>query len=370
MTECLTVERLAEIVLQAPLTGVDRDALGHDRSWALADRHGVAELVAARLAGQPHLDPALSARAEEITRRQLALDMAQEAQLKRCLTSLRAANVHAVVVKGAQLAYSHYQRPDLRPRLDVDVVIAEAERARANDALVREGYVPDLQASAGLVLHQQTYVKHLEHGRPHVVDLHWRLANPEVFGGVLGFDEMARDAVTIDALGDDARGLSPVHSLLVACIHRVAHHRGADRLIWLLDIHLIASRLDEDEWKAFVRLAIDRRVAAVCTDGLERTRQLFGTPLFDCVARLTRGPARARPEVTARYLEPGRVVSAVVDDLRSLPTWRHRWRLAKDYAFPPVRYMREVYAPASESPLVWLYLRRMVFGARRWLALS
>ena len=370
MTECVTVERLAEIVLQAPLTAADCEALGHDRSWELAERHGVAELVAARLAGRQNLDPALLERGEAITRRHLALDMAHEAQLRRCLASLQAANVTPVVVKGAQLAYTHYDRPDLRPRLDADVVIAEADRSRAHDALVREGYVPDVAASAGLVLHQQTYVKCLDHGLPHVVDMHWRLANPEVFGGVLGFDEMARDAVAIDTLGDDARGLSPVHSLLVACIHRVAHHRGAARLIWLLDIHLIASRLDEDEWKAFVKLAVDRRVAAVCTDGLERTRQLFGTPLFDCVARLTQVPACGRPEVTARYLERGRVASAVVDDLRSLPTWRHRWRLVKDYAFPPVRYMREVYAPSSGSPLAWLYFRRMVFGARRWLAVS
>jgi putative nucleotidyltransferase-like protein len=363
----LTIERLAQIVTGAQLTASDRQLLRREESWQLAGKHGVAELVAARLATMRTLERSIDERVTAMTHRQVAMDMAREAQLRRCLALLRAADVASVVMKGGQLAYSHYDRPDLRPRLDADLVIALGQRAQAHHVLVREGYVPDVQASADLVLHQQTYVKDLDHGLPHVVDLHWRIANPEIFGGVLTFEEMARDAVVIAALGENARGLSSVHALLVACIHRVAHHRGAERLIWLLDIHLVASRLDEGEWRAFVDLAIEREVAAVCADGLYRTRQLFGTSLPVMCDRLADAGFCGRTEITARYLTPGRVLSAVVDDLRSLPTWRHRWRLAKDYAFPPVRYMREVYAPSSGSPLAWLYVRRMVFGARRWL---
>jgi hypothetical protein len=58
----------------------------------------------------------------------------------------------------------------------------------------------------------------------------------------------------------------------------------------------------------------------------------------------------------------------VVDDLRALPTWADRWRLMREHAFPPVEYMRGVYAPSSRTPLVWLYTRRMLVGARKWLA--
>jgi putative nucleotidyltransferase-like protein len=370
VTYGFTIERLAQIVSGAEFTSSDLQVLDCEESWQRAAKHGVAELLAARLAAMRTLDRSVDERVIDITRRQVAMDMALEAQLRRCLARLRAADVASVLMKGVQLAYSHYDRPDLRPRLDVDLVIAAGQRAQAHDVLVRDGYVPDVQASADLVLHQHTYVKHLDHGLPHVIDLHWRVANPEIFGGVLTFAEMAQDAVVIGALGDDARGLSPVHALLVACIHRVAHHRGAERLIWLLDIHLLASRLEEGEWRAFVDLAIDREVAAVCADGLNRTRQLFGTPVPVLCERLTDAAGRGHSEITARYLTPGRVLTAVVDDLRSLPTWGHRWRLVKDYAFPPVRYMREVYAPSSGSPLPWLYLRRMVFGARRWLVHS
>ena len=40
--------------------------------------------------------------------------------------------------------------------------------------------------------------------------------------------------------------LAPVNALVLACIHRLAHHQGRDRLVWLYDIHLLAGRLAGD----------------------------------------------------------------------------------------------------------------------------
>jgi hypothetical protein len=369
VTRLLTVERLAALIQGADLEAADHAALALDESWRFAERQGCAELLAASLVDRPDLDRGLRARLVEATRSRVIADLAQEAQLRACLAALTGAGVEFVLMKGVQLAYTHYPRPDLRPRLDTDLVISAVQRQPAREALGRAGYVPDVQASADLVLHQQTYVHAAGHTLPHVVDLHWRIANPEVFGGVLAFEEIATEAVPIDQLGDDVRGLSPVHALLLACVHRVAHHHNADRLIWLYDIHLVATTFDEGQWTRFAALAQERGVAAVCAVGLERTRALFGTTMPEAVQRLE--SARPTGEVTARYLTAGRApVTAVVDDLCAMPSWHHRWRLVKDYAFPPVRYMREVYAPSSASPLPWLYFRRIVFGARRWLAHS
>ena len=371
VTSGLSVERLAAIVQGAPLTADDRDALARDESWQRAERHGVAELLADRLLGQGELNDVERARLTTLSTRKLIVDLGHEAQLKRCLDVLGAAGIDAVLMKGTPLAYTHYARPDLRPRLDTDIVIAASQRTAAHETLVGAGYEPDVQASADLVLHQRTYVKPLAHGLAHVVDLHWRVVNPQVFGGVLSFHEMRRDAVAIDVLGAHARGLSPVHALLVACVHRVAHHLNADKLVWLLDIHLIAERFGEPEWIAFTNLAAERGVASVCRSSLQAARAAWATTLPRCVDDLARAATDGAEEATAGYLQARRApITAVVDDLRAMPSWSHRWRLVKDYAFPPVQYMREVYAPSSASPLAWLYLRRMVFGARRWLVHS
>jgi hypothetical protein len=132
----------------------------------------------------------------------------------------------------------------------------------------------------------------------------------------------------------------------------------------LYDIHLIAGRLTDDQWEDFRRLAEERRVTAICDAGLKRTISLFGTR----VPAGAIGPAQPGSELTAGYLSRERSrLDALMDDLRTLGSWTDRWRLMRDYAFPPVEYMRQVYAPSSAAPLPWLYARRVVTGARKWL---
>jgi hypothetical protein len=251
--------------------------------------------------------------------------------------------------------------------LDTDIVIGPNQRRAVHDTLVADGYEPDIAASTDLVMYQRSYRRSLLDGLTHTVDVHWRLANPEVFRQVLSFDEMLGNAVRVPQLGPAARGLCDVHALLVACVHRVAHHSDEPRLIWFYDIHLIASRLNLQLWQRFVDLAIDRQVLAICQAGLQRSVDHFGTyvPSFIWAKNRWEGPHR---EVTASYLVRNRSrARALVGDMRVLPSWGKRWQLLREYAFPPVEYMRKVYASRSSAPLFWLYAQRMLFGAHKWL---
>jgi len=357
------MERFARALRGGPLSASAAAALDGDEIWYAATRHGVAPLLAERLAACDPLPVALRARVRQLTQDFVATDLWQEAALGECLSALDEAGHAALLMKGALLAYTHYPRPDLRPRLDTDILIRWEQRAAVDATLSRLGYTADVRASNELVLYQQTYVNRSGDGQAHVLDVHWRLSNPEVFRSVLTFDEMNASATSVSGL-PAARGLSDVHALIVACVHRVAHHRDDERLIWLYDIHLLASRLDRAQWAKVAALAAERGVQSVCAAGLRRAQHFFGTSI---PATFVAEPAAS--ELTARYLQPRRSqVDAVVDDLRSLPAWTDRVRLVREYAFPPKRYMREVYAPATATPLLWLYLRRMVFGARRWLA--
>jgi len=365
MNRDAVVDRLAGALCAEPLAPGAAAALDCADVWSAAQKHGITPLLVERLGRCDSLSSALRARVQQLVQEYVATDLLQESALAECLSALDAAGQAPLLIKGALLAYTHYPRPDLRPRLDTDLLIRPEQRAAVDTTLVRLGYTADVRASSNLVLYQQTYVKPLADRQAHVVDVHWRLSNPEVFRSVLTFDEMSRAARPVAAL-PAARGLSDVHALIVACVHRVAHHRDDERLIWLYDIHLLASRLDEDRWREFAALAAHRRVLSVCAAGLRRAQHYFGTAFPNEIAAEA---DTAASEVTARYLQPRRTqVNALVDDLRSLPTWADRVRLVCEYAFPPRRYMREVYAPASASPLPWLYVRRMVFGARRWLA--
>ncbi len=363
MKNLLSALILGETVAARTLADLDPDRLR-----SAAEQEGVVPLVVERLAHLGSAPASLVATLSATATREAAADLIREVELRRLVPALAEAGTGAVIMKGAQLAYSHYPRPDLRPRMDTDLLVKPAAKAAAHRCLVELGYEPVDQVAADLVMYQVLYVKRRDGATVHAVDLHWRLANPQLFGSVLTYDEVARSSAPIPGLGSHARGLSSTHALLVACIHPIAHHPHAQRLIWHYDTHLIASRLTANEWDAFATLAIERRVNRVCWRSLEQAAHFFGTSI----------PSRAQTRLnmeatgdaaTAAYLSPNRrQIHDAVWDFQALPSWIDRWRLVRQHLFPSAHYMRGVYAPSSSAPLPLLYARRALRGARRWLA--
>jgi hypothetical protein len=334
-----------------------------------AEAHGVLPLVAERVEARSDVPSPLRMVLGIEARRHAALDVAREVELRRLVAALDARGVRALLMKGAQLAYSHYRRSDLRPRIDTDLLIARKDREAVIEVLHENGYEGTGHVAGSLVMYQACYVRRPHGVEIHVVDLHWKVANPQVFSDLVSYEELRAAAVPLPALGSGAWGLSATHALLVACVHRVAHHYDAERLIWLYDIHLIASRLAPEEWRAFEDLCQSRGVVQVCRRSLERASAAFGTavPLLVAIGPDLR-PSEAE-EATAAFLEPGRRhVEQVVEDLRALPSWGDRARLVRQHLFPSRSYMRRSYAPSSGAPLAVLYVRRALQGARKWLA--
>src|SRR5436305_1421929 len=83
--------------------------------------------------------------------RSAALETLQVETLREVLGALQASGVMALITKGTALAYSIYPAPDLRPRTDVDLLIADGDFAavRAVFAALGFGETP----SAGLRQH-------------------------------------------------------------------------------------------------------------------------------------------------------------------------------------------------------------------------
>jgi hypothetical protein len=344
------------------LVRTDRDAF-----VAGADAHGVLSLVAERLIALPDLPREWRQPLQAEVRQHAAFDMTREAELRRLVAAFERRGVRVVLMKGAQLAYTLYPRPDLRPRIDTDILIARGDRDAAFAVLRENDYGGTGHVEGSLVMYQACYVKGRAQAPTHVVDLHWKIANPQVFADFLSFEEVVEQAVAVPVLGPGAWGLSPVHALLVACVHRVAHHYDASRLVWLYDIHLLASALTTDEWTRFDELARHRGVARVCRRSLDASAEALGTRVPDGVAVIDGADVEKGEQETAAFLGGGRrQVSVVASDLRALPSWRDRARLLSQHAFPSAVYMRSQYAPASSAPLPVLYARRVVRGAWKW----
>lgn len=331
------------------------------------DRHGVAPLVADRIRKLlPSARPAWADGVMDIARANAAADLIREKELRAAIAALDAAGVQPIIFKGAHLAHRDYARPDLRPRVDSDILIRDGEPARkaAHDTLVALGYETRAQVGGTWLMTQRLYVKRDRGHARHAVDLHWRVANPQAFASSLTHAEIWREAEPVPALGLAARGPAGPHALLIACMHRVAHHANDQCVIWLKDIDLIARRLSATEWAQFASLAWERRVRAVCLESLMRAAETFDTPRpQDIVGNASH---RAGHEPSAGYLNPPRSrVGAVWTDIRALPSWSARLALLREYVLPPAKYMREIYAPGSASPIVWLYAKRAVTAVFR-----
>ena len=167
----------------------------------------------------------------------------------------------------------------------------------------------------------------------------------------------------IPALDACAEGLAPPHALLMACLHRVAHHFDPPTLIWLYDIHLLASSMSEEDAARFVALAVDSGLAAICARGIALAQHHFRTPLPAALDQLV--PAGDEP--LAAYMDEAfRPFDALISDLRALRGYRARWQLLREHLFPPSPYLRAARPRLGSGPLPWLYARRIVRGVSRW----
>ena len=328
-----------------------------------AEQHGVSALLTPAPAVRRWPDT-LQLALRNARRDQAALEAVRRRLLIRLLEAFEQAGIRCLVIKGAHVAYTHYAQPWLRPRFDTDLLIAPADRERAGAALQALGYVPSIQVSGTLVAHQLQYQRCDRFGLTDTIDLHWKITNPHLFADVLTFDELTTAARTIPQLGGAARGPSNVHALILACVHRVAHHQNSDRLIWLHDIHLLIGAMTPEEGAEFVELARVKRLRSICACGVDLARRRFGTshPAGWYERLLTSG---GEVEPTAAFLDQGlRRVDILVSDLRNVGGWARKIRLIREHLFPPAAYVRARYG--RHTPIVFAYVERVATGVGKW----
>ncbi len=300
-----------------------------------------------------------------------AIELVRKHEMVRVLDALARARVTVLVLKGTALAYSIYPAPVLRPRADTDLLIRSGDRDSVARTLETLGYRIPNAVSGELVSYQRGYTLRDRFVIDHVLDVHWRISNAQLFSLALDFDELLSRSIQLPTLGAHARGLSLVDALLLACMHRVHHFHsayrvenvstpGRERLIWLYDMHLLVNAMTRGELMAFARRAEERGVRAVCGDGLEAARRCFGTPIAEEVMHVLR---RAGPrEASAAQLSTGHAGRLLIE-LRALRRWRDRVALLGEHLFPPPAYMREKYAVSGRAWLPLLYLQRGIRGA-------
>jgi len=327
-----------------------------------------ADVIAAARAGSVHLLLAdrlqLTALAGEL-REAAIVDDVRAHELRAVLAGMTAAGVRPILLKGAALARTHYPRPELRPRSDTDLMIPASAREVVARTLIGLGYARALEVDGELAVGQFHFQKHDRHGLFHALDVHWRVSNVRVFADVLTYEELARDAAAVPGLGANAWGPSPVHALLVACVHRVGHHGDTDDLLWLFDVHLLARAFTREQRDSFTELASARRMRAVCARTLSLAQAAFGGVDAEWIATLSAAGLLAEPSAAFVGGEL-RQVDILRADLAATKRWTARVQLLREHLFPRPAFMYERYGTRRKLALPWLYLCRIVTGLPKW----
>ncbi len=324
---------------------------------ALAESEGVLLLLADRCRIRA-LMPELRAAA--------AMEELKARELRAVLTLLAGEGIDPVLLKGAALARTHYRRPELRPRADTDFMITEGAREHATRVLARLGYRRAAEIDGDLAVGQFHFWKTDRHAVSHALDVHWRVSNVRVFADALSYLELRRDAVSVADLGPHAWAPSPPHALLIACIHRIAHHDDTRHLLWLYDVHLLARSLASGQGDAFTALAAATRMRAVCASTLRLSQEAFGGLHPVWMAALSREDGVDEP--SRAFVGGGwRRAEILLSDVTATPGWAGRLRLLREHLLPRLSYMRARYPVWPAALLPAAYVHRVLCGLPRWL---
>jgi hypothetical protein len=195
------------------------------------------------------------------------------------------------------------------------------------------------------------------------LDLHWRVTNPlcsptHCHSTPLGTQRRHEDS--------QARTLCDVDGLLLACLHRLAHHGNTSELLWLMDIHLLATAITAEQWNEFTREGESGGLRGVCALSLVSAVMCFGTEVPTGVETWLRKAEREVPErvFLGRGVSP---LGLLYSDWRAIGSWKGRLRLVKDHVYPARSYMVARYGPRHPWLLPLLYGRRAFGGLRRWV---
>jgi hypothetical protein len=339
-----------------------------------SDYHGVQPLLHERL-GASDWPAAVLQELRAVAVGRAMWELRHQQVLAKTLAALAAIDIRPVLFKGTALGYSLYPNPVFRSRGDTDLVVAPESKEAVDAALTALGFVRDVAVSGDFVSYQACYTREEDGDEAHTLDLHWRVNNSEVLARLFTYDELHQQAQPLPKLCPQALAASPVHALLLACMHRATHkknplfvqgvaHYGGDRLIWLYDIHLMAGALSPAQWDEFAQLAKSKGLCAIALEGFEHARARFGTDLPEAVLAALVGAGRG--ELPSRYFDGSRARQQWMD-FRAIAGVRNKLRFVRESVFPPESYMRHKYPDARPGWLPWLYLRRALGGVAKKL---
>jgi len=332
--------------------------------------HGVAGLLIERSDALENWPAMLLDRLRDEARARAMWELRHRQLLADLLADLDRHGIRALLMKGTAVAYDLYDNPACRTRSDSDLLVARDDVPDATSVLAGRGYKAGVLGGVTPEFAlQQVWVLDLPDGGSHVIDLHWQVMNAPSLKDMLPFEECWADARRLPRLSLHAWTMDRVRLLLHTCLHRAMQHNAPyfvdgvrffdpARLIWSVDIHLIAEALDENEWLALGELAGKMGISHVCQEALQAAQSDFDTrSSVGHLAQLAVSGSRKRDSA---YFIRSPALSRARQDLQTFSGVAQKLRYVLSRIFTTEAFVRGKYPELAGRPLPFLYARRFI----------
>jgi hypothetical protein len=350
---------------------IARSALSAAQFLAFTEFHGVTALLWANAAARDAVPQRYIDAMGPTVRWHVARELVLQHELGQVLAAARAGGLLPLVLKGTAFAYSLYPEPSVRQRHDTDLLVRPDEKRAVVELLQSLGYTGDLIAAEHWATSERSFTKPAGQGIVSRIDLHWRVSNSPLFWRPeLDCARLRLRAQQLGRLSEATYCPARPVLLLHACIHRAGHARApmtvrgstyaaSNRLIWLYDIHLLASAFDDAAWGEFLELAGRVQVREICRAALSASTVRFQTRIASVVVDAL---APRRSERSASHIRSSECRVKLLE-FWALPSLRARAGWVREHLLPGRDYMRARFGD-QRACLARLYARRALTRVR------
>ncbi|MBK8046768.1 MAG: nucleotidyltransferase family protein [Anaerolineales bacterium] len=342
----------------------------------IAAAGGVAPLLYAVLAGRELAPLALETWLQQAFTACYARSMFMLVQLEEMLHSFNNAGIPVLLLKGAALIVTVYRQAGLRPMTDLDLLVRQADVARAIALLGSLGFTPlhhDPRMGTAFAYENEIMLRGPQSSGV-LVELHWSLFDSPHHQVHIDMDWFWRTAQPVKVGEADADVLCPEALLLHLCGHLALHHRGETKLLWKHDIAEVIAHYEATiDWTTVIQRAQQYDLVTPLQEILPACAQEWGVAIpagvVSAVCELE-PTARERRALTRLAAAHGSVAGRFWTDIAGLPGWRTRAGYAWENLFPSANFMRSrytVHAPYLVPlyyPYRWLVALRSARPAR------
>ncbi|MBF0217732.1 MAG: nucleotidyltransferase family protein [Candidatus Omnitrophica bacterium] len=264
------------------------------------------------------------------TSRNAAKNICAMTELARIIRLFRGSGIPVIVIKGAALAETVYDNIGEREFSDLDILVKEADIAKAVETLLDEGYQRAEQS-------QYYFINGIS-----AVDLHSSLPHTRLM------EEVWREAVPALLGGEETLLISPEENIIYLSYHSAVQHADPD-VKWLMDIDRIvrrASSLKGIDWDLLREKAGKNKLRIPVYWFLKRTCERFHTPIPEKILNELKPRRSMRsaiferitgesPPLAADYLSlvlmrPGRIFKALFPRVEAI---ENRYGAKRPFAY-------------------------------------